>query len=425
MHVELHPRFADSDEGQAAKALTGACVHCGFCLPACPTYVDTRDERDSPRGRIYLIKHFLETGDGGAETRLHLDRCLTCRNCETACPSGMQYGELLDIGRGLVERESTRPATARIQRWLLRRVLVQPALMSAALGVAQTLRPLLPARLRGRVPARQPTGRIPPATHGRRMLLLEGCVQRAATPGTNAAARRVLDRLGITLIAAPEAGCCGALDHHLSAHARGLERMRRNIDAWWPHIEQGVEAIVSSATGCGAQLADYGRLLAQDSDYREKARRVSELSRDLAQVVLHEDPGRLTTPDTAARISVHTPCTLRNALGQPDLLHRVLERAGFNVTGAGDGALCCGSAGSYSILQSDTSERLREKTLRSLTAAAPDVIATANIGCQLHLQSGSEVPVVHWIELLDQRNDSAGSTSGIRAGIAATGGGEE
>ncbi len=402
MHVELHPRFADSDEGQAARSLTGACVHCGFCLPACPTYVDTRDERDSPRGRIYLIKHFLETAEGAAETRLHLDRCLTCRNCETACPSGMQYGELVDIGRGLVEHETSRPAMSRLQRRLLRGILLRPALLGALLALAQSLRPLLPARLRERVPVRQSPGPPPAGGHGRNMVLLEGCVQRAATPGTNAAARRVLDRLGITLIGVPQATCCGALDYHLAAHAAALERMRRNIDAWWPHIEGGAEAIISSATGCGAQLRDYGRLLADDPDYREKARRVSELSRDLAQVVLDEDPARLTTHGAAGKVAVHAPCTLRNALGQPDLIHRVLGRAGFTLTDTSNATLCCGSAGSYSVLQPATGNRLRDDTLHALNSCGPDVIATANIGCQLHLQSGADVPVVHWIELLDE-----------------------
>jgi glycolate oxidase iron-sulfur subunit len=401
MHVELHDRFADTPEGQAAKRLTSACVHCGFCLPACPTYVDGRDERDSPRGRIYLIKHFLETGEGGAETRVHLDRCLTCRNCETACPSGMAYGELLDIGRGLLEQSPPRPALSRMWRWLLRKVLVRPRLLGAALVPAQVLRPALPRRWRARIPPRQTARPVPRAQRERRMLLLEGCVQRATTPNTNAAARRVLDRLGITLVAVPTAGCCGALDYHLAAHAEGLDRMRDNIDAWWPHIEQGAEAIISSATGCGAQLADYGRLLADDPGYADKARRVSQLSRDLAEVLLDADLSALALHDAAGKIAVHAPCTLRNALGQPDLIHRVLARAGFELTDNTGNTLCCGSAGSYSILQPDTSARLREQTLRALAGQQPRVIATANVGCQLHLQAGSDVRVVHWIELLD------------------------
>jgi glycolate oxidase iron-sulfur subunit len=233
------------------------------------------------------------------------------------------------------------------------------------------------------------------------MLVLEGCVQSAATPNTNAAARRVFDKLGISLFSAPRAGCCGALDHHLAAHAQGLDRMRRNIDAWWPHIENGVEAIVTSATGCGALLVDYGKLLAGDPAYSAKARRVSQLSRDLGEILLAEDPRRLRVNADRGKIAVHTPCTLRNALGRPDLLQRILTSAGFDIAATPGDTLCCGSAGTYSILQPATSLRLRESTLERLVDDRPDLIATANIGCQLHLRRGAEIPVVHWIELLD------------------------
>jgi glycolate oxidase iron-sulfur subunit len=401
MHVELHPRFADTAEGQTAKALTSACVHCGFCLATCPTYVDSRDERDSPRGRIYLIKHLLESGTASARTRVHLDRCLTCRNCETACPSGMQYGELLDIGRGLLEQQAPRTVVSSSLRTLLRFVFSRPQLLGALLALGQTARPLLPARLRRKIPVRQLPGAVPAEQHARRMLLLEGCVQRAATPNTNAAARRVLSTLGISLISAPQAGCCGAVHYHLAAHAEGLDNMRRNIDAWWPYIENGVEAIVSSASGCGAMLVDYGRLLAADPAYAEKARRVSQLCRDLGEILLEEDLGKLTVNAQVGWVAIHTPCTLSHALQQPQLLATLLERAGFNIAHTTERLLCCGSAGTYSLLQSEISERLLSNTLRTLTGAGPTLIATANIGCQLHLQSAAQVPVVHWIELLD------------------------
>jgi len=401
MHVELHPRFADTAEGQTAKALTSACVHCGFCLATCPTYVDSRDERDSPRGRIYLIKHLLESGTASAQTRLHLDRCLTCRNCETACPSGMQYGALLDIGRGLLEQQAPRPVVSSSLRTLLRFVFSRPQLLGALLALGQTARPLLPARLRRKIPVRQLPGAVPAEQHARRMLLLEGCVQRAATPNTNAAARRVLSRLGISLISAPQAGCCGAVHYHLAAHADGLDNMRRNIDAWWPYIENGVEAIVSSASGCGAMLVDYGRLLAADPAYAEKARRVSQLCRDLGEILLEEDLGKLEVNTQIGKVAIHTPCTLHHALQQPQLLATLLGRAGFDIARTTQKLLCCGSAGTYSILQPDISERLLASTLRLLTSEQPALIATANIGCQLHLQSGATVPVRHWIELLD------------------------
>ena len=401
MHVELHPRFAQSAEGQAAKALTAACVHCGFCLATCPTYLDKRDERDSPRGRIYLIKHLLESGEATAQTQLHLDRCLTCRNCETTCPSGMQYGELLDIGRGLMEVEVPRTASARGLRRLLRFGLTRPRLLAPALSLGQWLRPLLPGPLRKKIPPRQARTPVPGRQHARRMLVLEGCVQSAATPNTNDAARRVLDRLGISLVSAPRAACCGAVNYHLAAHADGLDDMRRNIDAWWPYIESGVEALVSSASGCGAMLVDYARLLADDPAYAAKARRVSALTRDLAQILEQEDLRSLEINTDIGKVAVHPPCTLQHALQQPTLLHTVLQRAGFELAASTGKLLCCGSAGTYSILQPAASERLRETMLDTLTTDQPALIVTANIGCQLHLQAASGVPVVHWIELLD------------------------
>jgi glycolate oxidase iron-sulfur subunit len=401
MHVELHPRFAATTEGQSAKALTSACVHCGFCLATCPTYLDSRDERDSPRGRIYLIKHLLESGEAGASTQLHLDRCLTCRNCETTCPSGMQYGELLDIGRGLMEQEAPRALASKGVRWALRCVFTRPRLLAAMLALGRRLRPFMPRHLRRKIPAKQQLRPAATIQHARRMLVLEGCVQRAATPNTNIAARQVLDKLGITLIAAPQAGCCGAVNYHLAAHADGLDNMRRNIDAWWPHIQNGAEAIVSSASGCGAMLVDYGRLLAGDPAYAEKAQCVSDLARDLGEILLREDLQKLAVNTQVGKVAIHSPCTLQHALQQPELLATILRRTGFEIAGTTEKLLCCGSAGTYSILQSDISERLLAKTLDTLTRDQPALIATANIGCQLHLQSAAGVPVVHWIELLD------------------------
>ena len=401
MHVELHPRFAATREGQAARELTSACVHCGFCLETCPTYLDNRDERDSPRGRIYLIKNLLESGSATEQTRLHLDRCLTCRSCETTCPSGMEYGQLVDIGRGIIEWDLPRNRIDAGLRWLVRFVFTSPRLLRAILSLGQTLRPLLPGALRRKIPPRQQARRVPVGNHPRQMLVLEGCVQQAATPATNAIARRLLDRLGITLINAEQAGCCGALDYHLAAHGESLDRMRRNIDAWWPHIEQGCEAIVSSASGCGAMLVDYGRLLAADPAYAEKALRVSTMSKDLGEILLAEDLGALEINTRMGKVAVHTPCSMQHALQKPAMLEDILGRAGFDITAGQPPTLCCGSAGSYSILQPATSERVLDTTLANLLNSEPAVIATANIGCQLHMQSATDVPVVHWIELLD------------------------
>lgn len=401
MHVELHSRFAENPQGLIAKDLTSACVHCGFCLETCPTYVDSRDERDSPRGRIYLIKQLLETGEASAKTQLHLDRCLTCRNCETTCPSGMQYGKLLDIGRELIEKEAPRPALERFTRSSIRFLFSQPALLKIGFMCGRLLRPLLPGALKNKVPPAQNAGTKPTQQHARTMVLLEGCVQSAATPLTNGAARRVLDALDISLISAPAAKCCGALDHHLSATEVALVKMRANIDAWWPIVENGAEAIISSASGCGAQLADYGHLLAQDDQYAEKAARISALSQDIAQVIAREDLSRLSINTAVGKVSVHSPCTLQHALGEPDLLRQLLTEAGFDVAPITGAQLCCGSAGSYSLLQSDISERLKGQALARLNTHQPNLIVTANIGCQLQLQS-ADTPVKHWIELLDQ-----------------------
>ncbi len=402
MHVELHPRFANTSEGKAAQNLTSACVHCGFCLATCPTYLDSRDERDSPRGRIYLIKQLLETGAASEQTHTHLDRCLTCRNCETTCPSGMQYGKLVDIGRGLMEREAPRSISTRSLRWLLRAVLSRPRLFATALSLGQAVRPLLPAYLKNKIPARQDRKTIPNTRHARTMLVLEGCTQNAATPNTNGAARRVLDKLGITLLAVPGAGCCGAVNYHLGAHNDGLDNMRRNIDAWWPAIESGAEAIVNSASGCGSMLVEYGELLANDPAYADKARQVSALTRDIGEILLQEDLHELAVNTSIGKVAVHTPCTLQHALQLPQLIPQLLQRAGFELAQTAENHLCCGSAGTYSILQPEISTRLRDNKLVALRGENPSIIVTANVGCQLHMQSAADIPVIHWIELFDQ-----------------------
>ena len=402
MYTDLHEHFTSDREAREARDLIDACVHCGFCLATCPTYLDSRDERDSPRGRIYLVKQLLETGDASALSRTHLDRCLSCRSCETTCPSGMRYGRLADIGRGLLEEHAPRNGAERGWRYLLRYVLSRPRLFSLALRLSQSVRPLLPGSLAAQIPQRQRLPAPPVATHARSMLVLEGCVQSAATPATNAAARRILDRLGITLVAAPQAGCCGAVNYHLGAHADGLDNMRRNIDAWWPHIEAGAEAIVSSASGCGNLLVDYGELLAHDPAYADRAARVSALVRDIGEILQQEDLAALAVDTDIGKVAVQGPCTLQHGLKLPDLIPDILRRAGFDLAETQESHLCCGSAGTYSILQRGTSQRLRDNKLRALAVDSPAIIATGNVGCQLHLQAAAGVPVVHWIELLDR-----------------------
>jgi glycolate oxidase iron-sulfur subunit len=367
-------------------------------------------ELDGPRGRIYLIKQLLEGKPVSSKTQTHLDRCLSCRNCETTCPSGVRYHTLLDIGRAEVERRTERPLKERMLRAGLRRVVPDPSLFGTLLKVGQVLRPVLPRSLRDKIPASQAhASSRPPVQHARRVLMLEGCVQPSLSPNTNAAAARVLDRLGISVTPAAQAGCCGATEYHLNAQDDGLARARRNIDAWWPAIEAGAEAIVLTASGCGAFVKEYGDLLRDDPAYAEKARRVSELARDLVEVLAAEPLDALRLFDAsdkkrtrdAGRIAVHCPCTLQHAQKLGGAIETLLRRLGFDLTEAADGHLCCGSAGTYSITQPQLSRVLRDNKLDALEAGSPDTIVTANIGCQMHLNGADRTPVQHWIELVD------------------------
>mgnify|MGYP001818775849 CR=1 FL=1 len=402
MQTRISDKYLDTPQGREADAILRSCVHCGFCTATCPTYQLLGDELDGPRGRIYLIKQLLEGQPVSASTQLHLDRCLTCRACETTCPSGVRYGRLADIGRELVEHEVPRRPQQRLLRYLLRKVIAYPRRVAPLLFAAQALRPLLPAGLRGKVPQRQRRSPWPQQPQARRMLALTGCVQSVATPQTSAAAARVLNRLGIQLINAPGAGCCGAVSHHLSAHEEGLDFMRRNIDAWWPAIEQGVEAIVVTASGCAPMVKDYGHVLSGDATYADKARRVSELARDVSEVVaaaFRREVFAETGGDT--RIAFHSPCTLQHGQRITGVVEDMLTQLGFRLSAVANGHLCCGSAGTYSILQPELSTSLRDNKLASLQAGQPDMIATANIGCLMHMSGQADVPVRHWIELLD------------------------
>ncbi|GGY80553.1 glycolate oxidase subunit GlcF [Marinobacter zhanjiangensis] len=401
MQTNLVQEFAAQPEGLEAEAILRSCVHCGFCTATCPTYQELGDERDGPRGRIYLMKMFLEGRETTEKTREHLDRCLSCRACETTCPADVQYGRLLDISRGLMEERLERPRQERWLRQALIRVLPNRRLFAALLYLGQLSRPLVPEPLRSKIPLRKRASPWPARSHQRKVLALAGCVQPSATPNTNAAAARVLDRLGITMVEAPAAGCCGAVNYHLGDHDQGLDYMRRNIDAWWPAIENGAEAIIMTASGCGAMVQDYGHLLRDDADYADKARRVSELSMDLGAFLLKQDLGALGLSGRKGRVAFHCPCTLQHAMGQSGVVEQVMEKAGIKLAATTDGHLCCGSAGTYSVLQPELSQRLLTNKLQALTIEEPEEIATANVGCQLHLESRSPVPVRHWIEFLD------------------------
>lgn len=399
MKTDILERFQQSPEGQQANAILRSCVHCGFCNATCPTYQILGDELDGPRGRIYQIKQLLEGQAVNHLTREHLDRCLTCRSCETTCPSGVEYGRLADIGKSLLEQEQPRPIEQRLLRKLLRLVLPYPARFGLFLGIGRVLRPLLPAALKQKIPRGRKAGAIPESQHERRMLVLDGCVQKVATPDANAAAARVLERVGVRLI--PAAGCCGAASYHLSAHQEGLSFARQNIDAWWPEIEAGVEAIISTASGCGVMVKDYGDLLADDPAYAEKARKVSALTRDIASVLAGLDLSSLSVDGEGRRIAFHPPCTLQHGQKITGVVEGILEQLGYELVPVADTHLCCGSAGTYSILQPELSTQLRDNKLMNLQQQKPDMIVTSNVGCELHLETASEVPVRHWISLLD------------------------
>jgi glycolate oxidase iron-sulfur subunit len=401
MQTRLADFIRGSAEGREAEEILRKCVHCGFCTATCPTYQVLGDDLDSPRGRIYLMKRALEGAPVSARTRLHLDRCLTCRACETTCPSGVRYGRLVDIGRAVVEQRVPRSPADRLQRALLAFALPRRPLFAAALGLGRLMRPLLPAGLKSKIPEKAgERGEWPAPRHARRMLVLAGCVQPGLAPGINAAAARVLDRCGISLIEAPGAGCCGALRFHLNYQERGRGDMRALIDAWWPMVERGeVEAIVTTASGCGATVKDYGHLLAQDPAYRDKAARIAALAKDLSEVVPFE---ALPAGGARGRVAFQSPCTLQHGQQIRGLVEARLARAGFELTPVRDAHLCCGSAGTYSLQHPAIAGELRRRKLDALQEAAPDCVATANIGCLSHLQGAARVPVHHWIELLDR-----------------------
>ena len=403
MQTTLAAPFRNTPDGDIAERILRNCVHCGFCLATCPTYQVLGNELDSPRGRIYLIKQMLEGAAPTAKTQLHLDRCLTCRNCETTCPSGVEYSRLLDIGRQLVEGKVGRSAGETATRSALKTGLLSSTLFNSALKLSQSVRGLMPGFLQARIPAAEQSGTWPAPRHARKMLVLEGCVQPGLKPNINAATARVLDRLEISLIAAEHAGCCGALAHHLSDHDSAFAAMRRNIDVWIPHLDAGVEAIVMTASGCGVMVKDYGWLLRNDPAYAAKAARVSAATQDLSEVLMAEAESlkRLTLRNTAKRIAYHPPCTLQHGQKLSGDVEALLTQAGFELTAVADKHLCCGSAGTYSILQPEIAGALKARKLSHLQAGQPEMIVTANIGCLTHLQSGSTVPVRHWIELLD------------------------
>jgi len=403
MQTNLADFIKDTREGHEADAILRSCVHCGFCTATCPTYQLLGDELDGPRGRIYLIKQVLEGKKPTAKTQLHLDRCLTCRNCETTCPSGVKYGRLIDIGRKVVEDQVPYSFSQKLKRTALKELLPRKWLFTPAMKTGQLFRPLLPQSLQNKVPRRENAGSWPTGSHVRKMLLLDGCVQPAMSPNINAATARVLDALGVQLVVAPKAGCCGAIRHHLNDHDAALNDMRRNIDAWWPLVQAGAEAIVMTASGCGATAKDYGHLLEADPAYAEKAAVISNLTKDLSEIMPAfeaELEGKLNGK-IAKRVAYHPPCTLQHGQQIRGKVEGVLRAVGVDVQLCGDSHLCCGSAGTYSVMQPELSYQLRDNKLAKLAETKAEMIVSANIGCLTHLQSGTDTPVKHWIELID------------------------
>jgi glycolate oxidase iron-sulfur subunit len=402
MQTDLSAEFRDTSYGREADAILRRCVHCGFCTATCPTYQILGDELDGPRGRIYLIKQVLEGAQPTRATQLHLDRCLTCRNCETTCPSGVEYGHLVDIGRKVVDEKVPRRIGDKAVRWVLKEGLTS-ALFAPAMKIGQRVRGLLPQSLQAKVPPRQDAGRWPSRAHARKMLMLAGCVQPAMMPNINTATARVLDAAGIQAVLAPEAGCCGAIKYHLNDQDGGKAQMHANIDAWWPFIDSGqVEAIVMNASGCGVTVKEYGHVLAGDPAYAAKARRVSELTRDLSELLPElVDVLRGKVRPQTATLAFHPPCTLQHGQKLRGGVERYLGELGFDVRIAGESHLCCGSAGTYSVLEPKMAQQLRDRKLGHLGELQPAAIISANIGCITHLQSGTETPVKHWVEVLD------------------------
>ncbi len=406
MQTNLSAEFRDTREGREADAILRSCVHCGFCTATCPTYQLLGDELDGPRGRIYLIKEVLEGAPVTAATQMHLDRCLTCRNCETTCPSGVRYGRLLDIGRAVVDAKVGRTSAETAQRWALRRTLLSPALFGTAVTLGRVVKGLLPRELAERIPGGERAGAWPAPRHARKMIVAEGCVQPALKPAIDAATARVLDRIGISPLRVAGGGCCGALSHHLDAEDEARAIVRRNVDAWHPLLQRGVEAIVVTASGCGVMVKDYGHYLAGDPAYAAKAKQVADAARDPIEVVTAEWKriAPLIAMDRGAqRVVFHSPCTLQHGMKIRGQVEEILLAIGHSLLPVADGHLCCGSAGTYSVLQPALSGLLRANKLKALEAPRPDVIATANIGCLTHLESGARSPVRHWIELLDAR----------------------
>jgi len=406
MQTNIDDALKNTPEGLEAERILRSCVHCGFCTATCPTYRLLGDELDGPRGRIYLIKGLLEGREASDKTQMHLDRCLTCLACETSCPSGVEYGHLLDIGRQQINKKVRRALVEQFYRYLLRKIMPYPGRFVFFLGLGRGIRFILPAKFRKMIPENK-HGIITKSAshkHKRKMILFAGCVQPSLSPETNYASTRLLNRLGIETIDSHGEGCCGAINHHMADDDSGLTFIKNNIDAWWPYIEEGLEAIVISASGCGAMIKDYGYILRNDTDYKAKAHQVSMMAKDIGEIIVTEEIQTLKKiiKVNSRSYAFQNPCSLQHGQKIKDGTENLLKKLGYQIHNIEDANQCCGSAGTYSLLQTELSEKLQRKKISALEAVKPDVIMTANIGCQLHLQQATEIPVKHWIEILEE-----------------------
>lgn len=412
METHIVERLRGTPAGIEAERILRACVHCGFCTATCPTYQLLGDEKDSPRGRIYLMKQVLEGATPSASTMQHLDRCLTCRNCESTCPSGVKYSYLLDIGRDLVEKSVKRPLGDRLSRQFLLWLIGNRPLFGGMVRLARAMRPVLPAAVKAKVPVIHHEGQWPARQHARKVLLLNSCVQETMLPGIDRATARLLDHLGVESVIEPKSGCCGSLRFHMNEQERALDEMRRNIDAWWPHVEQGAEALLMNASGCGVLVKDYGHLLRNDPVYAERAEKISAITFDaiewlgkrLAEIAPAEPPAR-------QRVAFHAPCSLQHGQKIRGEVEKLLTAWGADLQVVNESHLCCGSAGTYSILQPELAGRLRSRKLGNLERGQPEVILSANAGCIAHLGAGTGTPVMHWLEWIEPRVLAAGAAS--------------
>jgi len=401
MQTNIPTTLLDSPDGQEANRILRSCVHCGFCNATCPTYQQLGDELDGPRGRIYLIKDMLEGSDVSTDTQEHLDRCLSCRACESTCPSGVEFAHLADIGKHMIDQHVQRPWRQRVMRSLLLNILPYRARFARLIAVARLLRTFLPQQIRAYLPkpsAASPAS-FPPPRHARHILLIEGCVQPVLSPHIDIATANVLDRLGISTQRTHIAQCCGAIEHHGQAKESSLKRMRNNIDRWLPYLQNGAEAIVSSASACSLEIKEYAYLLRNDPDYKQKAAQISAACNDISEIIAAEDLKALHRQRNIS-VAFHAPCSLQHGQQSQHVVEDILQRAGYILSPVANAHLCCGSAGTYAVLQSEMANTLRDQKLDALTQAKPDIIASANIGCLHHLAGGTDQAVKHWIELL-------------------------